>query len=496
MRPEPVAVPLAAVVPPGATVPADVQVTGITLDSRSVRPGDVYAALPGHRTHGARFAADAVAGGAVAILTDPTGLDACSDLGVPVIVQANPRAALGAMAARVYGDPAASLHLVGITGTNGKTTVASMVEAGLRAAGRTTGMIGTVGVQVAGVPHAGARTTPEAPDLQAMFAVMREAHVDSVVMEVSSIAIEEGRVGGVCFDVAAFTNLTQDHLDYHGTMEAYYRAKARLFTSAHARHAIIGVDDQWGRRLAVESAVPTQTWSLIDPSADWYAERVGDEWVVIDPEGGRTTVRVPIPGAFNVANALCAFAVLRSAGVTAEAAAAGIGGVQVPGRMQPAGRAGDVLGYVDYAHSPDAVERVLHAARESSAGRVIAVLGAGGDRDRGKRAEMGRTAARLADVVCITDDNPRSEDPAAIRAALREGAMLVPAAERAVIHEDGDRSTAISVAVRLAEAGDVILVLGKGHEQGQEVNGVVTPFDDVSVLAAALNARGAREGAT
>lgn len=470
---------------PASDAWSGVSVRGVTLDSRTVRPGDLYAALPGHVTHGARFVDGAVAAGAVAVLTDPTGAPDCAHAGVPVLVVPEPRAALGALSSFVYGDPARSLQILGITGTNGKTTVAAMVESGLRTAGRATGLIGTVGIVVDGVTHAGARTTPEATDLHAILGVMRDAGVQSVVMEVSSIALDEHRVDGVVYDIAAFTNLSQDHLDYHATMESYFEAKAALFTRDRARVAVIGVDDRWGRELEARCTIDHDTWSLLDPHATWHAVRSAAGIDVSGPDDEIQGLRVPMPGSFNVANAICAYAVLRRAGVTAADAAEGIARVHVPGRMQAVTRGG-VTGIVDYAHSPDAIERVLRAARDESRGRVIAVLGAGGDRDRGKRPLMGQMAARLADVIVITDDNPRSEDPSAIRSAIREGALLVAPAERAEIHEEGDRRAAITVAVSMAESGDVVLVLGKGHEQGQDVGGVVTPFDDATVLDAAL----------
>ncbi len=454
-----------------------------------MEPGDLYAALPGHVTHGARFAGAAVAAGAVAIVTDEVGAEACRDTGVPVAVISDPRAMLGRIAATIYGTPAADLQVIGITGTNGKTTVAAMVESGLRAAGRATGLIGTIGVRIRDEPYPGVRTTPEATDLQALLAVMRDAAIDSVVMEVSSIAIEEHRVDAVRYDVAAFTNLTQDHLDYHGTMDAYFASKARLFEPERAAHGVVGVDDEWGRRLADTSAIPVQSWSLLDPHADWHAVHEHGQVAILGPGEGPFAVTMPLPGAFNVANAVCAFAVLRAAGVGAEAAVSGIESVSVPGRMQVVGDRHGIRAIVDYAHSPDAIERVLRAARDDARGRLIVVLGAGGDRDRGKRPLMGQTAARLADVFIVTDDNPRSEDPASIRAAVREGANLVAPGTRAEILEEGDRSTAITVAVETAEAGDVVLVLGKGHEQGQEAAGVVVPFDDASTLRAALEAR-------
>jgi UDP-N-acetylmuramoyl-L-alanyl-D-glutamate--2,6-diaminopimelate ligase len=491
IRPKPRAIRLAEVLPSavigledGATV-----VTGITLDSRTVVPGDLYAALPGHQTHGARFAHSALAAGAVAIVTDAAGAPECDGLGLPVVVIERPRERLGEIAARVYGNPAADLQLLAVTGTNGKTTVAAMVESGLRAAGRVTGIIGTMGVQVAGVAYPGARTTPEAPDLHAILGVMRDAGVDSVVMEVSSIAIDECRVDGVRYDVAAFTNLSQDHLDYHHTMEAYFASKARLFTPEHADVAIIGIDDAWGQSLADMVQIPRQTWSLLSSQADWHVVRDAGETSIVTPDGNRQPIVVPMAGSFNVANALCAYAVLRTAGVSDADAAAGIAASGVPGRMQVVGDSAGVRGIVDYAHSPDAIERVLRTARDEAVGRVIVVLGAGGDRDRAKRPLMGSLAARLSDVLVITDDNPRSEVPADIRAAVAEGAMLVAPADRAEVHEVGDRGAAITVAVGLAEVGDIVLVLGKGHEQGQEAAGVVSPFDDASTLRIALEDR-------
>jgi UDP-N-acetylmuramoyl-L-alanyl-D-glutamate--2,6-diaminopimelate ligase len=492
-RPTPVPITLGAAVDGladsmSATV-ADVVVTGVSLDSRSVQRGDLYAALPGHVTHGARFAAQAVAAGAVAILTDPDGASACLGLGVPVISVDQPRAQLGRIAARVYGEPGSDLQLLAVTGTNGKTTVAAMVEAGLRVAGRSTASIGTVGVRIGDRTFGGARTTPEATDVHALLGVMRESDVESVVMEVSSIALDEHRVDGIVFDVAAFTNLTQDHLDYHRTMEDYFAAKAALFTPAHARTGLVGTDDEWGRLMLAASEVPTLSWSLLDPRADWHAVREGADTWVVGPEGQRALLRVPLPGAFNVANAICAVGILAGAGVAVDDAAAGIAEVKVPGRMEVASQRGGVLGIVDYAHSPDAVERVLRSARDEATGGVIAVLGAGGDRDSSKRAEMGRIAGRLADVFVVTDDNPRSEDPAAIRRQVREGAFDVAPAERAEVLEVGDRADAVTVAVDRAESGDIVLVLGKGHEQGQEIAGVVTPFDDRAVLRDAMARR-------
>jgi UDP-N-acetylmuramoyl-L-alanyl-D-glutamate--2,6-diaminopimelate ligase len=467
-------------------VPAGLVVTGVTLDSRTVQPGDLYAALPGHVTHGVRYVEQAAGAGAVAVLTDAAGSEAARATGLPVLIVADPRTYLGVIAARVYGEPARSLQVLGVSGTNGKTTVAAMIESSMRAAGRVTGMIGTVGIQIDGRSFVGARTTPEATDLHAILGVMRERAVQSVVMEVSSIAIEEHRVDGLVYEVSAFTNLSQDHLDYHGSMESYFEAKSRLFTPEHSRYAVIGIDDEWGRRLAARCPIPADTWSLTDPRATWSVRRAVDGLLVIGPDADEQPLTVPLPGAYNIANALCAYAVLRRAGVSPVDAATGIAGAHVPGRMQVMQGPSGIVGIVDYAHSPDAVERVLDATRDDYSGRLIAALGAGGDRDRSKRHVMGQTAARLADVLVITDDNPRSEDPAAIRAAVRDGAESVPPAQRAVLLEVADRRRAITVAVGMAEPGDVVLVLGKGHEQGQDVGGVVSPFDDASVLAEAL----------
>jgi UDP-N-acetylmuramoyl-L-alanyl-D-glutamate--2,6-diaminopimelate ligase len=292
--------------------------------------------------------------------------------------------------------------------------------------------------------------------------------------------------------VAGFTNLSQDHLDYHGTMAEYFAAKARLFTPEHAAAGIVGIDDEWGRLLVERASIPIETWSLTAANATWSIRRNGSELRVVGP-GEQQDLRVPMPGAFNVANALCAFAMLRRAGVDAADAARGIAEARVPGRMQVVEGPAGVVGIVDYAHSPDAIDRVLRATRETTTGRLIVVLGAGGDRDRGKRPLMGHTAASLADVIVITDDNPRSEDPSAIRAAVREGAESAAPATRAVVHEVADRREAVTVAVRLAEAGDVVLVLGKGHEQGQDAGGVITPFDDVTEVRRALGMAGSDE---
>ena len=466
----------------GEPAQAAVLISGVTLDSRSAKAGDLFAALPGHVRHGAEFASAAVAGGAVAILTDSAGLAQCADLGVPVLVTEDPRSHLGDIAARVHGRPAEALTMLGITGTNGKTTVTHLLDAALHSAGRRTGVIGTVGVSICGETFPGSRTTPEATDLHELLAIMQGRDVDAVSMEVSSHAMSEHRVDGLIFDVVGFTNLSQDHLDYHGTMEEYFLAKAELFTSAHAKRAVIGIDDTWGARLAQNCPIEFVTWSA-EGDADW----------TVSPSSGGITISGPdetceidfhLPGAFNQANAVCAFAMLRSIGIPAADIARSWAGVAVPGRMEEVSAGYPVRVLVDYAHTPDAVERALTAVRGE--GRLLVVVGAGGDRDRSKRPEMGAIAARLADGVWITDDNPRSEDPAAIRAAVREGALTVPGDQRAEVRESGDRALAIHQAISAAQPGDVIAILGKGHESGQDVAGVVTEFDDRVVARAAL----------
>lgn len=465
-----------------------VDVSSVELSSSAVLPGALFAALPGHRAHGAAFAGEAIARGAVAVLTDPSGAVMVGDMPaahVPVLVVDSPRSVLGAVSAAVYGtEPAhlAGLDLFAVTGTNGKTTVNAMLDAGLRAAGRITGLIGTTGTVIAGERIATARTTPEAPHLHALLRRMLDTGVTAASFEVSSIALREGRVDGLTFTVAGFTHLSQDHLDYHGTMEAYFAAKAELFTPERCSMAVIGVDDDYGRRLAASvrasGVVPCWTWSLRDPAADWTFE--GSR--VRGSDGTDVELVVPLPGEHNRANALLALAMLRRAGVDAHAAAAGISTVVVPGRMEIIAT-DPIRGIVDYAHSPDAIERVLTAIRPSTPGRLIVVLGAGGDRDRGKRPLMGAAAARCADLVVVTDDNPRTEDPSVIRAAVLAGAHGVAGGS---VIEMGDRAAAIRAAVGAASGRDTVVVLGKGHETGQEIAGTMHPFDDRVELAAAL----------
>ncbi|MGQ7295613.1 UDP-N-acetylmuramoyl-L-alanyl-D-glutamate--2,6-diaminopimelate ligase [Quadrisphaera sp. KR29] len=498
-------------------------VTGVVLDSRRARPGDLYAALPGARTHGARFARQAASLGAVALLTDPEGARLAADDGVdlPAVVVGDPRAVLGAASARVWGEPARRLQVLGVTGTNGKTTVTTLLESALEQLGTPTALVGTVCTRIAGEALPSARTTPEAPDLHALLALAVERGARAAALEVSSHAVVLHRVDGLVLDVAAFTNLSQDHLDFHPTMEDYFAAKAQLFTPGRARAAVVCVDDAWGRRLAAQSSaagVPTTTVSTTTTAATATSARGADGWRVdpasvrersdgrpgsafelTAPDGRRVSAASPLPGTFNVANTAVAVAVLAAAGHDPAAAAAALAGARgVPGRMEvvapPARPPADLpVGVVDYAHTPDAVAAALAALRPSTRGRLVVVLGAGGDRDPGKRPGMGAAAAAGADAVVVTDDNPRSEDPAAIRAAVLAGALATRSAQRpeVVVDEVADRREAVARGVALALAGGpggAVLVAGKGHERGQEVAGAVHPFDDREELAAALAA--------
>ncbi|CAL9287551.1 MULTISPECIES: UDP-N-acetylmuramoyl-L-alanyl-D-glutamate--2,6-diaminopimelate ligase [unclassified Streptomyces] len=473
--------------------PYEGQVTGITHDSRAVRPGDVYAALPGARLHGADFAAQAADLGAVAILTDPTGADRAAATGLPVLTVEDPRGRMGELAADIYGRPGRDLLQIGITGTSGKTTTVYLVEGGLKAAGRAPGLIGTVETRIGDERIKSERTTPEATDLQALFGVMRERGVEAVAMEVSSHALVLGRVDGCVFDVAVFNNLSPEHMEFHSGMEDYFQAKAQLFTPRRSRQGVVNYDDPYGRRLVTEATVPVVTFSADgDPDADWRAEDVrlghlGSTFTIVGPKDERISAQAPLPGPFNVANTLAAVVTLAVAGIDPQTAADGVAAVPgVPGRLERVDAGQPYLAVVDYAHKTDAVESVLRTLRKVTEGRLHIVLGCGGDRDTTKRGPMGAAAARLADTAVLTSDNPRSEDPLAILSAMLAGAAEVPAHERGTVLVDADRASAIATAVARAQPGDTVLVAGKGHEQGQDIAGVVRPFDDRQVLREAI----------
>jgi UDP-N-acetylmuramoyl-L-alanyl-D-glutamate--2,6-diaminopimelate ligase len=507
---------------PGASEP--VQVTGISLDSRSVERGDLYVALPGASRHGADFAATAIASGAVAVLTDDAGgklLALGTDIAVPVLVVAEPRSVVGRLSRLIYRSQDADLpgpSMFGVTGTNGKTTTTYFINALLQALGKKTGLIGTIEILAGGDPIPSLLTTPESTDVHALLALMRERGLDAASMEVSSHAVSFRRVDGVVFDVVGFTNLTQDHLDLHGTMEEYYRTKAELFTTERARAAVVTVDDEWGRRLAAETGLPVTTLGTLrpgsgpesDPTSNSAAQPAGADWTVTNPKprglgteftlrgrnGTELRVHTGLPGAFNVSNAALALTMVLAGGADPADVQAALDArdpftVAVPGRMQLVSTRPAAV--VDFAHNTDALARALEAVRSPEpASKVIVVFGATGQRDQGKRPSMGATAARLADVVIVSDDDPHDEDAAAIRAEVLVGATDAKEAEQldCKIMEVFPREAAIREAVNLAAPEDTILIAGRGHEVWQEVKGVNLALDDRVELRNALTARG------
>jgi UDP-N-acetylmuramoyl-L-alanyl-D-glutamate--2,6-diaminopimelate ligase len=463
----------------------EVAVTGLAFDNRLVEPGTLFFCVPGFTRDGHDFAPDAIARGAVGLVVQrPLGL------GVPEVVVGDVRAAMAHAAARFHGDPTATLRVAGVTGTNGKTTTAFLVRALLEGAGRRCGLLGTVKSIVGGQERPVVRTTPEAIDLQAAFSDMLAAGDVACAMEISSHALELRRADGIHVAAAIFTNLSQDHLDFHPSMEDYFQAKRRLFASQLTNVRIANADDAYGRRLIEE--FPAALTFAIDRDATYRAvdvrtDATGCDFVAVTPDGD-FPARVPLPGRFNVLNALAAWAAARALDVPAGGLAASLrGAVTAPGRFEPV-RAGQPFAVVvDYAHKPGALEQVLLAARELAQGRLIVVVGAGGDRDRGKRPVMGEIAARLADVALLTSDNPRSEPPEAIIDEISAG---IPAAPHAEVHRDADRRATIFRAVGMAQPGDVVVIAGKGHEQGQEfAGGRKEPFDDGAVAREAIAAR-------
>jgi UDP-N-acetylmuramoyl-L-alanyl-D-glutamate--2,6-diaminopimelate ligase len=470
-----------------------VEITSLAYDSRQVQAGTLFFCVPGYEQDGHDFATAAVQSGAVGLVVERP-----LNLGVPELLVESSRATMGPLAARFYREPTAGLRVLGVTGTNGKTTTAHLVRALLEASGEPCGLLGTVGSVVAGVQRAATRTTPEAIDLQADFRAMLDGGDRSCAMEVSSHALALGRTEGVRFTAALFTNLTQDHLDFHDTMEDYFQAKRLLFSPTSGeppRIAVVNLDDPYGRRLAAE--LKDVVTFAIDTDADYCARDLrigldGSRLGLHTPEGERS-LSLPLPGRFNVSNALAALAVTHALGADLDTLVAALErGVRVPGRVEPVDEGQGFAVLVDYAHTPDSLQNVLSTAHEVGHGRVICVFGAGGDRDRGKRPQMGEIGARLADVLLVTSDNPRSEDPEAIIAEIMAGAIKAsrPPGAPPVVAEL-DRRAAIERAVALAEQGDVVVIAGKGHEQGQELaDGVKVPFDDVSVAREALGARG------
>jgi UDP-N-acetylmuramoyl-L-alanyl-D-glutamate--2,6-diaminopimelate ligase len=521
---------LLAGIGPVSGADAGVEVVGLAYDSRRVAPGTLFFCVPGYRSDGHEFAARAISDGAVALVVErPLGL------GVPEVLVPSVRAAMGPVAGRFHGDPSARLRVIGITGTNGKTTTAFLVRALLEAAGEQTGLLGTVTSIVGGREHPMERTTPEAIDLQSDFRAMLDAGDRACAIEVSSHALALGRTDGIRFAAAVFTNLTQDHLDFHPGMEDYFQAKRLLFLprEADARPgvSVVNVGDPYGQRLAreLDGAVTfaVQAPGAADGRADDLADAdyratdlrcdiAGCRFVLHAPverstaaghmNGGaepesavdRREVVLPMPGRFNVANALGALAALHALGFDLDTLIAALerGVPRVPGRFEPVREGQEFAVLVDYAHTPDSLEHVLRAARDIAHGRVVCVFGAGGDRDRGKRPLMGEIAARLADVTIVTSDNPRSESPETIVAEILAGIPSGAAASAGAVHVEVDRRTAIAQAITLAEPDDVVVIAGKGHEQGQELaGGVKLQFDDIAVARELLGTRVAGTGA-
>ncbi len=487
----------------GALIVGDssVEVADLAYDSRKVGPGTLFFCVPGEKVDGHEFAAGAIEDGAVGLVVERE-----LEVDVPQVVVGDARAAMAPLAARFWGDPTAELRVVGVTGTNGKTTTAFLVREILEGAGVSCGLLGTVKQVVGGVEEEVERTTPEAIDLQATFRRMLDRGDGACAMEVSSHALALHRADAIHFEVALFTNLTQDHLDFHADMEDYFAAKRRLFEVGPGT-AIVNVDDPYGRRLAGE--FDCLTFSAEGADADYSAHDVsfdtsGAKFTValpglgstgrkVDststnrPVGGGVEVRTGMPGHFNVANALGAFAAARALGVEADVAAAGLARAgRVPGRFEPIEEGQGFAVLVDYAHTPDSLENALKAARRLTEGRLIAVFGAGGDRDRDKRPKMGRAGAELADLAVVTSDNPRSEDPAAIVAEVVAGT-----GGGAALEVEVDRRAAIALALERAEPGDTVVIAGKGHEQGQEFEGGrKVPFDDREVAREELHRLG------
>ena len=460
--------------------------SGLTNSTKHLEAGDLFVALQGERSHGVEFIDQAISAGAVAVLTDAAGASRIAG-DIPVVQVENPRFILGDLAAWFYNAPFRALHAVGITGTNGKTTTASLVHQLWELSNRESGFIGTVGIQIGRERLPAQFTTPESPELQATVASMVERSIHQLVMEVSSHAIAQRRISGTYFSHVAFTNLTQDHLDFHGSMENYFATKAKLFTTEYAAEGFINIDDPYGKLLVEFSEIPVHTLSRDSRSATWHFDSYqisgGGYDVSIRGVGGILIEgHLPLVGGHNLDNALMAIALAVESGIDPLVIASEMNRLRGPeGRLEKIDIGQNFLALVDYAHTPDAVKRVLAAVREITTGRVIAVLGCGGDRDASKRPLMGKALVAGSDFAVMTSDNPRSEDPDAILAAMSSSvtsndAFLV----------ESDRRGAIAIAVAEAQPGDVVIILGKGHEVGQEIAGRKSPFDDRIELARAI----------
>lgn len=466
----------------------NVSFTGVTHADSEVEVGDLFLAIPGAHVHGATFIESAMRRGAVAVLTDEAGLLHCA--GIPALIVKDVRTAGALVAAALYKYPTRDLASIGITGTNGKTTVSTLLYQIFQAAGRDTGLIGTVETRIGAEVIESSRTTPEASELQALSAVMRERHMRHLVMEVSSHALALKRMKGSHFSIAAFTNLSQDHLDFHHDMDSYFAAKAQLFTSEYAEQAFINIDSQYGQKLVSQTQIPVTTISRTNKEAIWHFVEThnisrGVEFSIRGVGGILIESQTRLFGGYNLDNLLLAVAIAVECGIDPIELAGVIPNLSgAPGRLESVSLGQRYTALVDYAHSPDAVSNVLAAVREFTTGKVIAVLGCGGDRDASKRPLMGAALVQGADIAIFTSDNPRSEAPREILSQMTDS--LTYSAPSQIIE---DRGEAIRAAVALATDADTVLVLGKGHETGQEIAGVVTPFDDRIALAQAIEAK-------
>ena len=459
-----------------------VVISGVSINAQKVVPGDLFIAFAGANTHGISYLEQAISNGAVAVLSDKK-----IEASIPSFIHPKPREIVGAISAWLYGHPFESLKAVGITGTNGKTTTANLVKQIWQLNSIKSGLIGTLGVEIADDKLESARTTPEADDLQAIAAAMVEQGCKNLVMEVSSHAIDQGRIKGAKYEVVAFSNLTQDHLDYHLSMENYFQAKANLFATEYAKAAVINIDDSYGKKLSKQVKIPVVTVSRKESTADWYLAKAeiknGLYQVEIKSKSGEIlSENFALLGDYNLDNLLLAVAIANSAGLSLDKIASTISKLQsVPGRLESINAGQKFTALVDYAHTPDAVERVIATVKSATSGKIIGVLGCGGDRDASKRSLMGHALFNGCDLAIFTSDNPRSESAEAILKQMTAGIDL---GKKGLV--EIDRKSAINLAVENAQSGDVVLLMGKGHESGQEVNSVVTPFDDRVELAESI----------
>ena len=459
-----------------------VVISGVSINAQKVVPGDLFIAFAGANTHGISYLEQAISNGAVAVLSDKK-----IEASIPSFIHPKPREIVGAISAWLYGHPFESLKAVGITGTNGKTTTANLVKQIWQLNSIKSGLVGTLGVEIADEKLESARTTPEADDLQAIAAAMVEQGCKNLVMEVSSHAIDQGRIKGAKYEVVAFSNLTQDHLDYHLSMENYFQAKANLFATEYAKAAVINIDDSYGKKLSKQVKIPVVTVSRKESTADLYLAKAeiknGLYQVEIKSKSGeRLSENFALLGDYNLDNLLLAVAIVSSAGLSLDKIASTISKLQsVPGRLESINAGQKFTALVDYAHTPDAVERVIATVKSATSGKIIGVLGCGGDRDASKRSLMGHALFNGCDLAIFTSDNPRSESAEAILKQMTAGIDL---GKKGLV--ELDRKSAINLAVENAQSGDVVLLMGKGHESGQEVNSVVTPFDDRVELAESI----------